>query len=90
MRRGVPFSWLAIVGWVALAPRAALAYRPFDGTDADVAERGEFELELGPLGYFRLGGTNFLIVPGAVLNYGILPRTELVLQGFNYLQIGDS
>ncbi len=88
MRRFAHSFPLAIAAWVALAPGHALAYRPFDGTDADVAELGEFELELGPLGYFRLGNTNFLILPGAVLNYGILPRTELVLQGFNYLQIG--
>ncbi len=27
----------------------ALAYRPFDSTDADVAGPGEFELELGPV-----------------------------------------
>jgi hypothetical protein len=27
---------------------SALAYRPFDSTDADVARPGEFELELGP------------------------------------------
>jgi hypothetical protein len=88
VRRRAPLFLAAIAAWIALAPRVALAYRPFDGTDADVAERGEFELELGPLGYFRLGDTNFLILPGAVLNYGILPRTELVLQGFNYIQVG--
>jgi len=87
VRRFAPSFLLAIAAGVALAPGLAQAYRPFDGTDADVAERGEFELELGPLGYFRLGDTNFLILPGAVLNYGILPRTELVLQGFNYLQV---
>ena len=81
-------SSLAIAAWLAVISRPALGYRPFDGTDADVAALGEFELELGPLGYFRLGHTNLLIVPGAVLNYGLLPRTELVLQGFNYVQVG--
>jgi hypothetical protein len=30
------------------ATRDAGAYRPFDGTDAAVAEVGEFELEYGP------------------------------------------
>ena len=29
-------------------PIAALAYRPFDSTDAAVADRGELEMELGP------------------------------------------
>ncbi len=32
------------------APRAE-AYRPFDSTDASMAEAGTLELELGPLGY---------------------------------------
>ena len=27
------------------------AYRPFDGTDAAVVEKGEMELELGPVEY---------------------------------------
>jgi hypothetical protein len=76
---------------LVLAPSGvSLAYRPFDGTDADVAALGEFELELGPIGYFRLGDTNYLILPGAVFNYGLLPRTEIVLQGFNYLQVGGA
>lgn len=61
----------------------ARAYRPFDGTDADVAELGEFELELGPAQVLHEEGRNFLISP-TVLNLGILPRTELVidLMGF--------
>lgn len=56
----------------------AHAYRPFDGTDADVAELGEFELELGPAHYLREGGRNFVTSP-MVLNLGIMPRTELVV-----------
>jgi hypothetical protein len=56
----------------------ARAYRPFDGTDADVAELGEFELELGPAQLLHEDGRNFLISP-TVLNLGILPRTELVV-----------
>src|SRR3954463_10673253 len=56
----------------------AHAYRPFDGTDADVAELGEFELELGPAQVLHEDGRNFLITP-TVLNLGILPRTELVV-----------
>jgi hypothetical protein len=56
----------------------AHAYRPFDGTDGDVAELGEFELELGPAHVLREGGRNFLLTP-TVFNLGILPRTELVV-----------
>jgi hypothetical protein len=60
---------------------AALAYRPFNGTDAAVAEPGVVELELGPLQYFELGSTPLLFSPDVVLNYGIGERWELVLQG---------
>jgi hypothetical protein len=59
----------------------ALAYRPFDGTDADVAAPREFELEAGPLGYEREGGNRYLIAPALVLNYGLAPRVEAVLEG---------
>jgi hypothetical protein len=31
------------------------AYRPFDGTDAAVAETGEMKIELGPVEYVRAG-----------------------------------
>ena len=31
----------------------AQAYRPFDGTDAAVADTGEVEIELGPVEYLR-------------------------------------
>ena len=58
--------------------QTAHAYRPFDGTDADVAPPGEFELELGPAQYYRQGRSNFLIAPATVLNLGIAPRLELV------------
>ena len=56
----------------------AHAYRPFDGTDADVADLGEFELELGPAHLLREGGRTFVTTP-TVLNLGIMPRTELVM-----------
>lgn len=58
----------------------ALAYRPFDGTDADVAAPREFELEAQPLGYEREGSEFFLVGPALVLNYGLAPRVEAVLE----------
>jgi hypothetical protein len=61
--------------------REALAYRPFNGTDAAVAEPGVVELELGPIQYFELGQLPILFSPDVVLNYGIGERWELVLQG---------
>jgi hypothetical protein len=61
--------------------QAALAYRPFNGTDAAVAEPGVVELELGPIQYFELGSAPTLFSPDVVINYGIGERWELVLQG---------
>jgi hypothetical protein len=68
--------------------RDALAYRPFDGTDADVAKYGEFELELGPTQYYREGGRNFLIAPTTVLNLGIVKDTELVVDFADLVALG--
>jgi len=62
---------------VALAPRAR-AYRPFDQTDADVAELHAMELELGPLQFQRSGGRTGY-VPTFILNYGVIPGWELVV-----------
>jgi len=59
----------ALGGVAAFATAAALtfwcgeveAYRPFDGTDAAVAETGEIEIELGPLEYLRERGERSLL-----------------------------
>lgn len=59
----------------------ALAYRPFDGTDADVSDYREVELELGPLGYLRQQHDSALVAPAAIFNYGFLPRWEIVIEG---------
>lgn len=59
----------------------ALAYRPFDGTDAAVAEPGLFEIELGPARYQQIGPNGALFAPDVVFNYGVAERWELVLQG---------
>jgi hypothetical protein len=71
-----------------LLPARAEAYRPFDGTDADVAELGVFELELGPVQYYRLGSQNYLVAPALVLNLGIFERTELVIDAENFVALG--
>jgi len=69
-----------------LWPLTARAYRPFDGTDADVAELHELELEIGPVGYYRQGSAHDF-VSGGVINFGFAPGFELVLQGFDYLPL---
>jgi len=66
---------LCTVGWVV----PAFAYRPFDGTDAAVADVGEVEIEFQPIGALRAGPTKGL--SDAIFNFGFADRWELVLQG---------
>jgi hypothetical protein len=61
--------------------RLALAYRPFDGTDADVADPRALELEIGPAGYHQEGSSRFVVAPALVANYGFAPDFEAVLEG---------
>jgi len=60
---------------------AAQAYRPFDGTDAAVAETGEVEIELGPVEYLRDGADRSLLAPNVRINYGFTPGWEASLEG---------
>jgi hypothetical protein len=68
---------IGVVGWSA----PAAAYRPFDGTDAAVADLGELEIEFQPAGFVHTTSTTALAGPNAVVNYGFAERWELVLQG---------
>lgn len=76
-RRATP---ALLAGAVSLAAKAAHAYRPFDSTDAAVAERGGIELEIGPVGYVATGATR-RFAPLEVVNLGLASGWELVLQG---------
>jgi hypothetical protein len=68
--------------WLTLLfPIVSWAYRPFEGTDADVAGLHEFEIEMGPVGYLEQGNQRYLTDPLLVLNYGVVKGTELVAQG---------
>src|SRR4051812_50199565 len=59
----------------------ALAYRPFDSTDADVAHAGEAEIELGPVQWVRQGSQRFLQAPAVIANFGFSKDRELVVEG---------
>jgi hypothetical protein len=59
----------------------ALAYRPFDGTDAAVAAKGEMEIELQPAGRLRDESGTTLVAPATVINYGLSEDWEAVLEG---------
>jgi hypothetical protein len=81
-----PFYGCLAIGALSW-PRVAAAYRPFDGTDADIAEPGEVELEIGPAGYHREGTSQFLVAPALVANYGFARDFEAVLEGRQSLQL---
>ena len=70
-----------IAAGVATCSAPALAYRPFDGTDAAVAEPGELEVELQPAGVQHEPGTQTLIAPWTVLNFGLNGGWEAVFEG---------
>ena len=59
----------------------AQAYRPFDGTDAAVAETGELEIEFGALEYLREAAERALFAPNLRINYGFTPGWEAVVEG---------
>src|SRR6266567_558952 len=80
-RRAHLVAWAVCAFCAAAQALPALAYRPFDSTDASVADEREFELELGPLGYLREGPAKSLIVPAFVANYGLPGDREIVLEG---------
>ena len=65
----------------AMTGEPALALRPYDSTDADVAGEGQFELELGPVGRLREGSQKSVIAPAVVGNVGLAGGRELVMEG---------
>ncbi|MDB5603224.1 MAG: hypothetical protein JWP25_124 [Bradyrhizobium sp.] len=74
-------SGSCIVSGLAAWSAPALAYRPFDGTDAAVAAPGELEIELQPAGRLRDSTGTALIAPATVFNYGLSEGWEAVLEG---------
>ena len=74
-------SGSAVAFGVAVWSTPALAYRPFDGTDAAVAAPGEVEIELQPAGRLREQGTTTLVAPATVLNFGLREGWEAVFEG---------
>src|ERR1700693_6322524 len=74
-------SGSCIASSLAAWPGPAVAYRPFDGTDAAVAAKGEVEIELQPAGRLRDESGTSLIAPATVFNYGLSEGWEAVLEG---------
>jgi len=65
-----------LLSWTA----EGFAYRPFDGTDAAVADPSEVEIELQPAGAQWSREQNLLIAPAIVYNYGLTENWEVVLE----------
>jgi hypothetical protein len=78
-RRLARIAWASLALAVCAAP--AYAFRPFEGTDAQVAPPRAFELELEPMGYERAGGEHLLVGPEWGLNYGFGDGYEFTLEG---------
>ena len=71
----------AVFASCALCAEPASAYRPFEGTDADVAKPATVEIELQPAGLLREGSRSSLVAPATVLNIGLTPGWEAVFEG---------
>jgi hypothetical protein len=86
LRRSVPLAIVTVLTSMAWSGTAG-AYRPFDQTDAGVAETHDIELELGPVDYQHepSGGT---YIPGFILNYGVVERVELVFDAHHVFLFG--
>jgi hypothetical protein len=67
-----------VLGAVVLGATPAVAYRPFESTDAAIAEPHEFEVEFGYFKADRTEGHTVYTVPEVVLNYGLAKNVELV------------
>jgi hypothetical protein len=78
------------LGVVLACPTAALAYRPFDGTDADVTELNKVEVEFQPVGALREGSDKNLVAPATVFNIGFAERWEAVFEGKGLIPLSSS
>lgn len=92
-----PETWTARAHWVLAAsligvlwPVTALAYRPFNSTDAAVAARGEMEIEFGPVGFVEEGPDKSIVSPSLIFNWGFADRFELVLEGRHFVHVGEA
>jgi len=68
---------ISLTGWSGIS----FAYRPFDATDAAVADVGQLEVELGPVGFRRSDVERTVVAAAYVLNFGFVKNWELVLEG---------
>jgi hypothetical protein len=86
--------WLAraALSCVALAMFCgpAWAFRPFQGSDAAVADFGELEVELQPAGVLKQGAAKTLVAPDWVVSLGFAQGWEVSAQGQGRFPLGQS
>jgi hypothetical protein len=81
----------ALLGVCAVAwPAPVAAYRPFNGTDAAVADPNEMEIELQPVGTLTLGSDKSLVGPWTVVNIGFDDRWEAVFEGKGMIPVSPA
>ena len=71
---------LALVAALGITP-SAYAYRPFDGTDAAIADPKELEFEFQPAGLLIESSQRSLVAPALIANLGVVESWEMVGQG---------
>ena len=86
LRAGVSVACVSL----ALFATSASAYRPFEGTDADVVRPQSVEIELQPAGMLREGSQSTFIAPAAVLNIGLVQGWEAVFEGRGQFPLSSS
>jgi len=76
-------KFIALAVGLAFWSSQALAYRPFDSTDAAVADKGVWEIELEPVGWRHDDDGTKWVAPAVIFNYGFADDWEAVLEGRN-------
>jgi hypothetical protein len=72
---------LAVSALLAVRSEPARAFRPFDGTDAAVADVGELEIELGAAGLLGADAEHTLTAPETTFSLGVAEGWEAELEG---------
>ncbi len=85
-----PLLLIAAATQLLVLSSYAFAYRPFDGTDAAVADVHEMEIEFQPAGALWQDSGKSLVGPWSVLNYGFADRWEAVLEGKGTVAVSPS
>src|SRR5262245_35429725 len=85
-----PVTCVVVFGVAMIGSTASFAYRPFDGTDAAVAEPKEVEIEFEPAGVLRQSAQTSLIAPFMIFNYGFAKNWEFVFQGQGQFPLTNS